>query len=87
MDFDNGNLPGPPSPFAGTGAGAGAGAGANANLSGSGPNTKSLTNIEVTNENAALNLLVSFLNLAQRRGVFSFDESAKIWECIKMFQK
>jgi hypothetical protein len=81
MDFDNSNLPGPPGPSVHPGANA------NANPSGSSPNTKSLTSIEVTNENAALNLLVSFLNLAQRRGVFSFDESAKIWECIKMFQK
>jgi len=34
-----------------------------------------------------LNMLVSFLNLAQRRGIFSIDESAKIWECINKFQK
>jgi hypothetical protein len=46
-----------------------------------------LTDIEITNENMALNVLVSFLNLAQRRGVFSMDESAKIWECVKKFQK
>lgn len=41
----------------------------------------------VTDENAALNIMVSFLNIAQRRGVFSIDESAKIWDCIKKFQK
>ena len=41
----------------------------------------------VADENAALNIMVSFLNIAQRRGVFSIDESAKIWECIKKFQK
>ena len=41
----------------------------------------------VSDENAALNIMVSFLNMAQRRGVFSIDESAKIWECIKKFQK
>ena len=46
-----------------------------------------LTEIEVKNEFVALNLLVSFVNLAQRRGVYSIDESAKIWECIKKFQK
>ena len=46
-----------------------------------------LTDVEITNENMALNVLVSFLNLAQRRGVFSMDESAKIWECVKKFQK
>lgn len=43
--------------------------------------------IPVTNENVALNVMVSFLNVAQRRGVFSIDESSKIWECIKLFQK
>jgi hypothetical protein len=46
-----------------------------------------LVDIEVTNEIVALNLMVSFLNLAQRRGIFGIDESAKIWECIKKFQK
>jgi len=46
-----------------------------------------LVDIEVINENVALNLMVSFLNLAQRRGIFSIDEAAKIWECIKKFQK
>jgi hypothetical protein len=46
-----------------------------------------LVDIPVTDEVGALNLLVSFLNLAQRRGVFTIDESAKIWDCVKMFQK
>jgi hypothetical protein len=46
-----------------------------------------LLSVQVTDENTALNLLVSFLNLAQRRGIFSIDESAKIWECISKFQK
>jgi hypothetical protein len=46
-----------------------------------------LVDIAVTDENIALNVLVSFLNLAQRRGVFSIDESSKIWECVKVFQK
>ena len=46
-----------------------------------------LTEVAVTNEIVALNLLVSFINLAQRRGVYSIDESAKIWECIQKFQK
>lgn len=44
-----------------------------------------LLNVPVTDENVALNLMVSFLNVAQKRGVFSFDESAKIWECIQRF--
>ena len=46
-----------------------------------------LLSVQVTDENVALNLMVSFLNLAQRRGVFSIDESSKIWECISKFQK
>ena len=50
------------------------------------PQTK-LVEIEVKDEVMALNLIVSFLNLAQRRGAFSLDESSKLWECIKMFQK
>jgi len=46
-----------------------------------------LLSVQITDENVALNVMVSFLNLAQRRGVFSIDESAKIWECISKFQK
>lgn len=46
-----------------------------------------LVDIPVQDENTALNLMVSFLSLAQKRGVFTIDESAKIWECIKIFQK
>lgn len=44
-----------------------------------------LLNVEIVNENVALNVMVSFLNIAQKRGVYSFDESAKIWECIQKF--
>ena len=46
-----------------------------------------LVDVNVTDENVALNVIVSFLSLAQRRGVFAMDESSKIWECIKKFQK
>jgi predicted transcriptional regulator len=46
-----------------------------------------LLSVQVTDENVALNLMVSFLNLAQRRGIFSIDESAKIWECMSKFMK
>jgi hypothetical protein len=46
-----------------------------------------LVDISIIDENVALNVMVNFLGLAQKRGVFSFDESAKIWECIKTFQK
>ena len=46
-----------------------------------------LTEVLVNDENTALNLMVSFLSVAQKRGAFTIDESAKIWECIKIFQK
>ena len=46
-----------------------------------------LVDIPVNDENTALNLIVNFLSLAQKRGAFTFDEAAKIWECIKIFQK
>ena len=46
-----------------------------------------LVEIAITDENTALNVMVNFLSLAQKRGTFSLDESAKIWECIKVFQK
>jgi hypothetical protein len=45
-----------------------------------------LVDIELINENVALNVMVSFLNIAHKRGVFSLDESAKIWECINRFK-
>ena len=46
-----------------------------------------LVDVPITDENTALNVMVNFLSLAQKRGTFSLDESAKIWECIKVFQK
>ena len=45
-----------------------------------------LVDVVVSNPNEALQLIATFLNLAQKRGAFSLDESAKIWECIKLFQ-
>jgi len=45
-----------------------------------------LVDIPITNQNEALQVIATFLNLAQKRGVFSIDESAKIWECLKFFQ-
>ena len=51
------------------------------------PQEVKLVDIPINDENTALNVMVSFLSLGQKRGVFTFDESAKIWECIKMFQK
>ncbi len=46
-----------------------------------------LVDVPITDESVALNVMVSFLYLANKRGVFGIDESAKIWECVKMFQK
>ena len=45
-----------------------------------------LVDVSVANQNEALQLIVTFLNLAQKRGAFTLDESAKVWECIKFFQ-
>jgi hypothetical protein len=46
-----------------------------------------LLSMPIQSENDALTAMVSFLNLAQRRGAFSINESAKIWECIRVFQR
>lgn len=46
-----------------------------------------LTEVDVANENVALNVMVGFLNLSQRRGAFNMEESAKVWECVKMFMR
>ena len=46
-----------------------------------------LVDVPVSDENVALNLMVSFLSLAQKRGAFGLDESAKICECVKKFHK
>ena len=47
----------------------------------------SVLDVPVTSENVALNILVTFVNLAQKRGAFNLKESAKIWECIEKFQR
>lgn len=51
------------------------------------PSEIRLVDISIENENIALNVMVGFLNVAHKRGVFTIDESAKIWECISKFQK
>ena len=45
-----------------------------------------LVDVKVENQNDALQLIVTFLNLAQKRGAFTLDESAKIWECVQHFR-
>ena len=44
-----------------------------------------LIDVAIVDENIALNVIVSFLNVAQKRGTFSIAESAKIFECIQKF--
>lgn len=44
-----------------------------------------IVDVPVTDETVSLNLMVQFLNIAQRRGAFSIAESAKIFECIRIF--
>tara|TARA_B110000285_G_C15133189_1_gene625036 strand:- start:474 stop:725 length:252 start_codon:yes stop_codon:yes gene_type:complete len=46
-----------------------------------------LVDVPISNENMALNVLVSFVQLAHTKGVYSMEESSKIWECIRLFQK
>jgi hypothetical protein len=45
-----------------------------------------VSDVPITNQNEALQMLVYFINVSQKRGTFTIDESAKIYECIKMFQ-
>ena len=45
-----------------------------------------LVDMPVSNQNEALQMIVTFLNLAQKRGSFTLDESAKIWDCVKFFR-
>ena len=47
----------------------------------------SITSIPVNDENTALNMLVQFVHIAQKRGAFNIQESAKIWECVSKFTK
>jgi hypothetical protein len=46
-----------------------------------------LLTVDIKNENTALNVLVGFLGLAQKRGTFALNEAAKIHECVMVFQK
>ncbi|MBH41230.1 MAG: hypothetical protein CL685_00770 [Candidatus Magasanikbacteria bacterium] len=45
-----------------------------------------LLEIDIKDENTALNVMVGFLGLAQKRGCFAINESAKIFECVKQFR-
>jgi hypothetical protein len=52
----------------------------------SNPNANPLLDVEIADENTSLNLLVSFLTLANKRGAFSLEEAHKIWECVRKFK-
>ena len=49
-------------------------------------NQVKLIDVEVKDENTALNVLVAFVQHAHSKGVYTIQESAKIWECINKFQ-
>ena len=51
------------------------------------PQQPDLNNVVIADENTALNVMVSFLHMAQKRGAFNIQESAKVWECVQMFMK
>jgi glutathione synthase/RimK-type ligase-like ATP-grasp enzyme len=46
-----------------------------------------LLTVDIKDENTALNVMVGFLGVAQRRGCFAINESAKIHECINKFHR
>ena len=46
-----------------------------------------INTITITDENTALNVMISFLHMAQKRGAFNMQESAKVWECVQVFMK
>lgn len=47
----------------------------------------SLLSVQVNTENDALNVLVAFLQVAQKRGAFSLEEAGKIMESVNKFQR
>ena len=49
--------------------------------------TVSILDVNVNDENTALNVMVQFLTIAQKRGAFNIPESAKIYECLQIFTK
>lgn len=49
--------------------------------------TVSILDVNVNDENTALNVMVQFLTIAQKRGAFNIPESAKIYECLQVFTK
>lgn len=44
-----------------------------------------ILSVPINDQNTALQIMVAFLNVAQRRSAFSIEESARIWEAMKFF--
>ena len=44
-----------------------------------------LVDLPVDSPQTALNVIISFTSIAQKRGAFTLQESAKLWDCIKFF--
>ena len=42
-----------------------------------------LKDIIIDSQNTAISVMAGMLEIAQSRGTFNMEESAKIWECIK----
>tara|TARA_X000000368_G_C22507019_1_gene483199 strand:- start:7 stop:306 length:300 start_codon:yes stop_codon:yes gene_type:complete len=51
------------------------------------PNQILLKDIHIDSETMAVSVMAGMLEIAQRRGTFNIEESAKIWECIQKLQK
>jgi hypothetical protein len=51
------------------------------------PQASDIFSKTINSENEALNTMIQFLDLAQKRGAFNIRESSKIWECIQIFMK
>jgi len=46
-----------------------------------------IVDVDIKDENTALNVMVALLNTAQRRGVYTMQEAAQAWNCVKMFMR
>ncbi len=42
--------------------------------------------VPVNNQIVAFQVIVKFLEEANKRGAFTFKESAKIWQCLELFK-
>ena len=42
--------------------------------------------VPLDNDSQVLNLMITFLNIAHKRGAFSLEETGKIWSCIEYFK-